>query len=184
MAENAQKTKVILGSKESPVRFSYANVFKPRAMSEGETEKYGVAVLIPKTNKKDIAKIEAAIQAAIAEGSTKLGKVKAGALKTPLRDGDEERDDEAYAGCMFFNANSNRKPGVVDENLDEIINADDFYSGCYGRVSVNFFAFNTGTSKGIAAGLQNLQKLADGERLSGGATAEQDFGDEDEDDLL
>jgi len=177
------KTKVIIGTKEKPVRFSYANVFKPKAANEGEEPKYSVSVIIPKENKEDIAKIEKAIENAIELGKSKLGKIPKD-LKTPLRDGDEERDDEAYADSMFINANSNRKPGIVNEDLEEIIEVDEFYSGCYGRVAVNFYAYNVGKSKGIAAGLQNLQKTEDGEALSGGSTAAQDFGSGDEDDLL
>ena len=46
----------------------------------------------------------------------------------------------------------------------------------YGRISLNLFAFNTSGNKGIAAGLQNLQKLEDGEMLAGGSTATEDFG--------
>jgi len=166
------------------VRFSYANVFKPKAIQEGQDPKYSVAILIPKNDKATLAKLEAAIEEAIEAGKTKFGKYNRATLKLPLRDGDEERgDDEAYKGHYFINANSTQKPGVVDASLNEIISADEFYSGCYGRASVNFYAFNTNGNKGVAAGLGNLQFLKDGERLSGGASAEQDFA-EDSDDIL
>ena len=173
------KTKVITGE----VRFSYANVFKPKAIEEGQEEKYSVSLLIDKSDKKTIKKIEDAIKAATEEGKAKFGGKIPANLKTPLRDGDEERpDDENYENCYFVNANSSRKPGIVDENLDPIIDSDEFYSGCYGRASVNFYPFNVSGNKGIACGLNNLQKLRDGDRLSGGASADQDFG-EDFDDL-
>ena len=98
--------------------------------------------------------------------------------------GMRKEDDEAYAGSMFLSANSNIKPGIVDENLDPIMDKDEFYSGCYGRASVNFYAYNVGAIKGIACGLSNLQKLEDGERLGGSiSSAEDDFGSAD-DDLL
>ena len=123
-------------------------------------------------------KIEAAIEAAIEIGKDKVGNKKN--LKTPLRDGDDERsDDSAYEGCYFLNANSSKKPGIVDANLDPILNRDEFYSGCYGRASVNFYAFNVSGNKGIACGLNNLQKTEEGEMLSGGSTPESDFGDDD-----
>ena len=94
----------------------------------------------------------------------------------PLRDGDVERpDDPAYEGMMFINANSQRKPSIVDKDLNPIMTQEEFYSGCYGRASINFYAFNV-QSKGIAAGLNNLQKLEDGEMLAGGSTADEDFG--------
>lgn len=105
------------------------------------------------------------------------------ALKTPLRDGDEERpDDEAYAGSYFINANSATKPGVVDASCQPILDTSELYSGIYGRASINFYAFNTNGNKGIACGLNNLQKLRDGEPLGGKSRAEDDFADMDDDD--
>lgn len=103
-------------------------------------------------------------------------------MKSPLRDGDVERpEDEAYAGHYFINANSKLKPGVVDANLNEIIDPAEFYSGCYGRASITFYAYNVNGNKGIACGLQNLQKLKDGEPLGGSrASAASDFGDFDD----
>ena len=179
-------TKVVTGK----VRFCYANVFEPVAMNDGETPKYSVCILIPKTDTKTLNAINKAIEAAKIAGKAKIadknGRIPS-TLKSPLRDGDDERsDDPAFKGMMFINANSNRKPAIVDKSLNEIMSRDEFYSGCYGRVSLNFYAFNV-QSKGIAAGLQNLQKLEDGEMLTGGSTAEEDFGGENEwadDDLM
>ena len=172
---DANSTKVVTGK----VRFCYANVFEPTAMNEGDKEKYNICILIPKSDKATLRKIEAAIEAAKEAGKSKLansqGKIPSN-IKTPLRDGDVEReDDPAFANCYFLNASSTRRPGVVDRNLEPIMSKDEFYSGCYGRASINFYAFNV-QSKGIAAGLNNLQKLEDGEMLAGGSTAEEDFG--------
>lgn len=168
------ETKVITGK----VRFCYCNVFEPTSIEEGGVKKYNVAILIPKSDRKTLDKIEAAIEAAIEIGKDKVGNKKN--LKMPLRDGDDERpDDAAYEGCYFLNANSSKKPGIVDANLDPILNRDEFYSGCYGRASINFYAFNVSGNKGIACGLNNLQKTEEGEMLSGGSTPESDFGDDD-----
>lgn len=171
----ANTTKVITGK----VRFCYANVFEPQAMSEGDTPKYNVCILIPKSDTKTLDKIRKAIEAAKIAGKAKIadknGKIPS-TIKIPLRDGDEERsDDPAYEGMMFINASSTRKPTIVDKDLNPIMTQDEFYSGCYGRASINFYAFNV-QAKGIAAGLNNLQKLADGEPLAGGSSAEDDFG--------
>lgn len=168
-------TKVITGK----VRFCYCSVFEPQAMNDGDTPKYNVCILIPKSDTKTLDKIKKAIEAAKVAGKAKIadknGKIPS-TLKTPLRDGDEERsDDPAYKGMMFINASSTRKPTIVDKDLNPIMSQDEFYSGCYGRASINFYAFNV-QSKGIAAGLNNLQKLADGESLAGGSTADEDFG--------
>ena len=170
------ETKVITGK----VRFSYAHVFEAVAAEENGTKKYSVSILIPKKDKKTLAKIEAAVVAAVEAGKAKFGGKIPANLKMPLRDGDVDReDDETYEGCMFVNASTTRRPSVVDEDLNEIIDREDFYSGCFGRASVNFYAFNVSGNKGIACGLNNLQKLEDGERLGGGSsTAADDFGDD------
>ena len=171
-------TKVITGK----VRFSYVTVFEPRSVEEGGAPKYSVSIIISKKDKKTLEKINNAVEAAIEAGLSAFGGKRPRTLKLPLRDGDEERpDDEAYADSMFLTASSLRPPGIVDENRDEIMTEDEFYSGCYGRASINFFAFAK-SSKGIAAGLNNLQKLEDGEPLGGSrASAEEDFADDEDD---
>lgn len=176
MSNQVNSTKVVTGK----VRFCYVNVFEPTAMNEGDTPKYNICVLIPKSDTATIDKIKKAIEAAKEAGKAKLadknGRIPAN-LKLPLRDGDEERpDDPAFEDHYFINANSTmRQPSIVDRSLNPIMSRDEFYSGCYGRASINFYAFNV-SSKGIAAGLNNLQKLEDGEMLAGGSTAEEDFG--------
>lgn len=177
MSNQVNSTKVVTGK----VRFCYVNVFEPTAMNEGDTPKYNICVLIPKSDTATIDKIKKAIEAAKEAGKAKLadknGRIPAN-LKLPLRDGDEERpDDPAFKDHYFINANSMRQPSIVDRSLNPIMSRDEFYSGCYGRASINFYAFNV-SSKGIAAGLNNLQKLEDGEMLAGGSTAEEDFGGE------
>lgn len=175
-------TKVITNT----ARMSYANVWEPTSI-EGNEPKYSVSVLIPKDDKETIKLINEAIEEAKKEGKAKWnGKIPAN-LKTPLRDGDEERpDDEAYAGHYFFNATSKNKPGIVKKGtgaIVEITDEDEFYSGCFAKVSVNFYPFNANGNRGIAAGLQNLFKVKEGDRLSGGASAEEDFADEFENDF-
>jgi hypothetical protein len=170
-------TKVITGK----VRFSYAHVFEPSAISEGDDKKYSVSILIPKKDLETLAKVKKAVEAAKQGGKGKWNGKIPPVLKLPLRDGDAERpDDEAYEGMMFLNASSKNKPGIVDENTDPVMSKDDFYSGCFGRASVNFYAFNVSGNKGIAVGLNNLQKLEDGDRLSGGPSAADDFGSDDD----
>lgn len=178
MENQVKATKVVTGK----VRFSYCHVWAPQSIEEGGEKKYSVSIIIPKKDKVTITKINDAVQAAIEAGKT--GKFKGrvpSKLKLPLRDGDEERpDDEVYANAFFLNATCKQKPGIVDENRDPILDQDEFYSGCYGRASVSFYAFDTAGNKGIACGLNNLQKLEDGEALGGRSSAEADFADEDE----
>lgn len=179
-------TKVITGRNTI---FSYLTINEPKAPLGGGTPKYSASLIIPKSDKVTINKVRAAIQAAYEEGASKLkGNGKSipplSTLKTPLRDGDIERpDDPVYKNCWFINANSVTKPGVVDANLNPIIDPSELYSGIIGRASINFYAFNSNGNKGIACGLNNLQKLADGTPLGGHSRAEDDFAglDDDED---
>ena len=178
MNENTS-TKIVIGE----CRLSYCHLFTPEAASEGSEKKYSVSIIIPKSNKKLVNEINAAIAAAAQAGIAKFGGRKPANLKTPLRDGDEDRpDDEAYADSWFINATSRTKPGVVkaskvmgETKLVEVSNADEVYSGCYGWVSVNFFAYNNAGNRGIAAGLNNVLKTKDGEFLGGRSSAQSDF---------
>lgn len=164
-------TKVVTGK----VRLSYVNVFEPRAAQPGQEPKYSVCVLIPKSDAATLNKVKQAIEAAKEAGKAAWGGKVPPGLKTPLRDGDTERDSPEYKGHYFINANSKQKPGVVDAALNPILDASEVYSGAYGRVSLNFYAYNQNGNRGVGAGLQNVQKMADGEPLSGRSRAEDDF---------
>ncbi len=172
-------TKIITGV----CRLSYANIWQAKSINGG-TPKYSTSILIPKSDTKTLAKVKAAIQAAYEDGESKLkGNSRSmpplASLKSPLRDGDTERpDDEAYAGHWFLNANSNTAPGVVDVNREPIYDTSEIYSGVYARASLTFYAFNSNGNRGIACGLQNIQKVRDGESLGSRAKAEDDFDDE------
>ena len=183
MAKFANPTKVITGVK---TRWSYANVWEPKSINGG-APKYSVSLIIPKSDTKTVTALKNAIQAAYDEGQSKLkGSSKSvpalSSIKNPLRDGDLERsDDEAYKDSYFINANSATAPGIVDAARQPILERSEVYSGVYGRASINFYAFNSNGNKGIACGLNNLQKISDGEPLGGKTRAEDDFADEDED---
>lgn len=178
--------KVITGPN---TRWSYANVWDPKSINGG-APKYSVSLIIPKSDKTTVDKINAAIKAAYEEGQSKLkGNGRSvptlSAIKTPLRDGDLERpDDEAYANSYFINANSPSAPGIVDVDRNTIIDRSEVYSGVYGRASISFYAFNSNGNKGIACGLNNLQKIRDGEPLGGKSRAEDDFATDVDDDFL
>lgn len=169
------------------VRFSFAHVFSPRKGDDGSPAKYGVQLLIPKSDTEAVRLIKEA-----AEAAKKIGPKTGWGNKTPaaiaklqpnLRDGDEENpDDPTYAGMWFINANTglDRKPGVcVLENgsVSDALDEEDFYSGCYGAATISMFAYNTSGNTGIACALNNVIRTRHGERLAGGRTADQDFGD-------
>ena len=178
-------TKIITGV----CRLSYANIWQAKSINGG-APKYSVSLIIPKSDTKTLEKIKAALDAAYHEGEAKLrGNGKSvppmTSLKLPLRDGDTERpDDDAYRNSYFINANATNAPGIVDADRNEILTRSEVYSGVYGRASITFYAFNSNGNRGIACGLNNLQKLRDGEPLGGRASAESDFSTDDDEDFL
>lgn len=175
------KTKVVTGT----VRLSYANVWEPKSINGGK-EKYSVSLIIAKSDTKTLEAINTAIDAAITEGLSKFGgkKPNKASLKLPLRDGDVERDDDAYKDSYFLNANSITAPQIVDKHVQPILDHSEVYSGVYARVSITFYAFNSNGNRGIACGLGNIQKISDGEPLGGKTTAADDFTTLDDDDFL
>ena len=180
--KNFSATKMVI-----PCRISFANIWEPKAINGGD-EKYSVSCLIPKSDKKTLARIQKAVEAAKEDGKARKwgGKIPPN-LKLPLRDGDIDRpDDENYEDCYFLNASSKDAPQVVDRKVNPVLDPMMVYSGCYCNVSVNFYAFNANGNRGVAAGLGNIQFVRDGERLSGKASADADFDalEDDDEDVL
>ena len=179
MSKNMNPTKVIV-----PCRFYYLHCWEPDSVNGGDP-KYSVSAIIPKSDTKTINAIKAAVEQAKKDSISKWGGKIPANLKLPLRDGDIDRpEDEAYANSYFFNANSRQAPQVVDSHVQPILDQSEVYSGCYGKISVTFYGYNSNGNRGIAAGLGNIQKLRDGESLGGRTTAAEDFETEEDEDFL
>lgn len=179
MSNTVNATKVIV-----PCRFSYLHCWEPDSVNGGDP-KYSVSAIIPKSDTKTINAIKAAVEQAKKDSVSKWGGKIPANLKLPLRDGDIDRpDDEAYANSYFFNANSRQAPQVVDARVQPILDQSEVYSGCYGKISVTFYGYNSNGNRGIAAGLGNIQKLRDGESLGGRSSASDDFQTEEDEDFL
>lgn len=172
------------------VRLTYLNVFQPRAMQEDQEPKYSACLLIPKTDKKTVQTIKNACEAArLASAALFNGKVPE-KLKLPIHDGDGEMPNGGEygpecKGMYVLNASARQQPGLVDRQCNPILDQTALYSGCWGRVNLNFFAYNTHGNKGIGAGLNHIQKVRDDEALSGRRRVEDvftPFEDEDNDD--
>ena len=177
----SNSTKVITGVN---TRLSYFHGWEPASINGGEP-KYSVSAIVSKKDTKTVEALKAAIEVAKKESVSKWGGKVPANLKLPLRDGDIERpDDEAYKGCYFFNANSRQAPQVVDNKVQPIIDQGEVYSGCYGRISVTFYGYNSNGNRGIAAGLGNIQKLKDGPSLGGRSNAADEFDSVDDSDFL
>lgn len=170
-------TKVITGK----VRFSYLNWATPKKNDLNGKMEYSTQVLIPKSDATTVGNIKAAIKAAIEKKWG--GKAPAG-WRNPLRDGDTEKREDGkplgaeYHGHYFMNIRSDQKPGVVDTNRQPLIEADDFVSGDYGRVSMNAYAYEQKGNRGVSFGWNNAQFTAKGEALGSRARAEDDFDDD------
>lgn len=174
MAQNSE-TKVVTGK----IRLSYTHLFEPFSNIEGQEPKYSCVLLIPKTDKATIAKLRKAQQAALENSKDKLfkGKVPAN-WKDTIHDGDTEADldrNPEYAGHLYMSVSSKTKPGVVDRNVNPVLDSTEVYSGCFARVSINAFAYSQAGNKGVSFGLNHVQKLADGDFLGGRSKAEDDF---------
>jgi len=135
--------------------------------------KYGLTMLFSKDD--DISALKKAAEDACAEkwGADKSKWPKN--LRSPFRD-QGEKDYEGYEeGAVFVNATSKQRPGLVDASMNDIIDESEFYAGCYARASINAFAYDTAGNRGVAFGLNNVQKLKDGEPLGGRTRPEDDF---------
>jgi len=164
-------------------RLSYEHLFTPYARDSNQAPKYQVTILIPKSDIATKSRIDAAIAAATQNGVAKCWNgVKPPIVAIPVYDGDGVRPSsgepfgDECKGCWVFTASSKQPPQVVDLGLNPIINASEVYSGCYARVNVGFFPYNSSGKRGIGCGLNCVQKLEDGEPLGGGISAAEAFG--------
>ncbi|MDK2563939.1 DUF2815 family protein [Romboutsia sedimentorum] len=163
--------KVITGK----IRMNYTNLFTPKKLEESDELRYSLSILIPKHDIETIEKINESIFNAKQKGLT-IWKEVSDEIKTPLRDGDLEKgDNQIYKNHYFLNATSKYKPGIVDKSLNEVKNQSEIYAGCYGRVSINFYPFYKNGICGIGCGINNVQKISDGDLIITNSRPEDDF---------
>jgi hypothetical protein len=175
---------------------SFPRLFPSTAQEKKDgTKSYEVQIIIPKSQREDILAI---LRAAKTVGEAKWGD-KWKQVRQPLRDGDKEKDEltedgttkgEKYPerlGCYFLNARSTKPIAVVGRDRSPITEPSDVYGGCKGKIAVNFYAYSKEGNHGIGAGLNGVQKIADGEPFGGGAPAVESMfdllADEDIDDV-
>ncbi|KRL13037.1 DUF2815 family protein [Schleiferilactobacillus perolens] len=182
-------TKVVTGK----VRLSFVHLLAPHAINGGDA-KYSTMIIIDKADKATLKKIKSAQKVAYdAAKADKLKGLTFEQVKTTLRDGDDPNDNTGdypeLKGHYFMNLSSTTQPQVIDGAKNPVTSEAEVYSGVYARVSLNTYAYNTSGNKGISAGLNNVQVVADGEHLDGRTSADDDFDEwdddeEDDDDLL
>ena len=179
-------TKIVMKN----VRLSYCHLFEPKAARGSDKLKYSASLIIPKDHPQ-LDALKSMIETVIVDkfgkkAADKIGLARGG-YHTPLGDGDVDRSgDPAYAGAMYINCSSDRKPQVVDRMVQPILDESEAYSGCYGNVSVALFPFDVDTNKGCGCGLNNVQITKLAERLGGAPNADEEFeqeGEDEEDDI-
>lgn len=158
-------------------RVSYPHVFKPQGM-KGQTKKsYSVVMLFPKD--ADIAGIKNAMKMAKIQAFGEDPKKWPKELKSPVTDGDNPKhaDKEGYAGHWAIKASSNedQKPGVVDQNVEPIIDANQFYPGCFARASLLAYVWDNEFGKGVGFILDHVQKMREGKSFGGKPQASEVF---------
>lgn len=156
-------------------RVSYPQVLQPKLNDLNGKMEYSVVALFPKG--ADLKPLKAAAAAAAKE---KWGDKLPANMRSPFRDQGEKEKDGALpagleAGAIFINFKANQRPGLVDANVQPILDASDFYAGCWARAQVRAFAYDQKGNKGVSFGLQNVQKMREGEPLGSRVRAEDAF---------
>lgn len=159
---------------------SYPHLFEPKSIDDGGDLKYSCALVFPPGT--DMSAMEKAAELAASEkfNEKELALLKkTGKLKMPFR---TDTEDKGYLdGSVFFNATSKTQPGMVqpfagkDGRPAPLTDEKDLYAGCFVRASVNFYGYDTKGNKGVAVGLNNLQKMGEGERLDFRKSAQDEF---------
>lgn len=161
-------------------RVSYAHVMKPHFNEMNKKDEFSLTALFPKG--ADIAALRAAADAA---GAKKWGpdwktKIVNKNFKDPFHDHEERRKEGKLpqgfeSGAIYMTLKSKDRPGLVDRNREHITKEENFYSGCYARAMIQFFAFDVAGAKGISAALHHVQKTREGDVLSSKPKVEDAF---------
>lgn len=152
-------------------RVSFPNVFKAKAAFEGQEAVYSVQMLFPKsTDLKELKKLCAEVATKKWGPKEKWPKN----LRMPFKDGNEKNLDN-YKDMIVIEARSKMQPGLVDQKVQPIIDAGEFYAGCWARATLTCYAYEKAGNKGVSFGLQNLQKMKDDVAFSGKRNAKDDF---------
>lgn len=160
-------------------RVSYPNVFNARENEMSGKMEYSVVALFDKGT--DLSELRKVAKEAVIKKWGADEKKWPKTLKSPFRDqGEREKEDgtmpEGYVeGAKFLNLKATRRPGLVDQELNDIIDETKFYGGCYARAEVNAYAYDMKGNKGVAFGLNNLQKVADGDPFGNRTPASEAF---------
>jgi hypothetical protein len=170
---------------------SYPHLDQPQPSTDGKPPKYSAALVFTKellSLPGEQAKLDAMVaagQAAIeAKWPGKLAELlKSENFKKGFRKDGEEKGYPA--GSIFVNVRSGQQPGTVyayagpDGKKPAQMPTDkikaELYPGAIVRASVTAFAYDTSGNRGVSFGLNNIQKVRDGDRLDNRVAAENEF---------
>lgn len=167
------------------VRLSYVHLDKPYSQNnDPEDARYSATILLPKTDKRGKAALDAALAEAVEKAKEKHGRSFPPAPKTSIHDGDGVRPSDGMPfpdeckGMWVFNARSKQAPQCVDMYKQPLLDPTEIYSGCWAHVGVTLYGYVNSANKGVAVALETVMKARDGEPLGGArASAEDDFAD-------
>lgn len=177
------------------VRFSYPHLFEKWAADDNQEPKYGITLIISKSDKKTLEALEQAYKNATINGTDKYGKkfsAKGSPFVRPVGGQyglliDCDKDPEKYSGDDYkgkylLPLKSTTKPTVLavetgKKHLEKEEGEEIVYPGCYGKVTLSVYPYLNARS-GISASVNNVIKTQDGEPFSGRTKAEDDFAEE------
>ncbi len=161
-------------------RVSFPAVFKPKRNQLSQKDEYNVVALFEKgTNLKPLVD---AVETVMIEkwGADKKKWPKN--IRSPFRDQGEKRKEDTgtlpngyVEGAVFINLKSVQKPGLINENKDDIIDESEFYAGCYAIATVTAYAYSQAGNHGVSFGLNNVMKVGEGESLTSRMKAQDEF---------
>lgn len=164
-------------------RVSYPSVFKPKLNDLNGKNEFSLVALFPKG--ADLTKLKKAILAAQEKKWGKDPKKWPKKMKTPFRDqSDRAKENEQgkmvmpdgyVEGAIYCNLKSDKRPSVVDENVQPILDETKFYAGCYAIAAVNAYAYDIKGNTGVALGLNHVQFAGHGEPFGNRSKAEDVF---------
>lgn len=167
----------------SKAMLSYPHLDVPQLPQDGKGKpKFSATFVFPEGT--DLSALVAAAEAAAEEKWAGKSKemFRTGALRSPFR---KDAEAKGYTpGSIFVNTRSERKPGLVylhagadqkPARIEEEKVKDVLYPGCFVRAQLRAFAYDSNGNKGVSFALNNIQKLADGERIDGRQDATEAF---------
>ena len=167
-------TKVITNT----VRGTYLALSSPKKDDKTGEEKYGMAILIPKTDKVTLNAIKGAQQTA---AEKKWGAKLPPKINYTLHDGDGVKPEAGTPygpeckGHYVMNVGTKNRPGVVDQNVRPILDPTALVSGDYFRVEINAYGYENKGKCGVSFGLNNVQLVKKGDPLGNTSRAEDVF---------